>query len=74
MSTHRTIARSLLVAVTLAVLAASAWVPACAPAPDFAECVAERARCRTCRMFNSMSSITADCDLVDDATPNASCQ
>lgn len=36
-------------------------------------CVAERARCRACRLLATSAALDVDCDLADDATADASC-
>jgi len=52
---------------------AAAFPGSCAAAPDFAECVETRTRCRACRRGPIGDDVDADCDLFDDGATNGSC-
>lgn len=46
----------------------------CAAQPDPGACLAARAVCRLCGMFNGMDGMSRDCDAMDDRLLNASCE
>lgn len=52
---------------------ATAFPGECAAASDVPGCVATRARCQVCNVFNDADGLDADCDVFDDGLADASC-
>ena len=46
---------------------------ACSGSPDHANCLADRASCRTCLFLSDADALDADCDVFDDGVANLSC-
>ena len=51
-----------------------AMFPGDCPGNGFSDCVTERVLCRTCRMIGQFAGTEPDCDTIDDAATNESCE
>lgn len=59
--------------VALADALAGECAQSAADIPAFSACLVERARCRTCQVFNIADDLVVDCDVLDDGLDNDTC-